>query len=115
MGDQLGLDFTNNPPRTQVRDQGKGRAISQVALASLDLPRLEGLVLEAIEAHPLSGASMDELGEWLRKRHRDASAWTCATLSGRLNGLAKRGLAFRRGTRPGRSGRPQGVWFGRPR
>jgi hypothetical protein len=110
--EQLGLPLDGPARPTQVPDQGAGRRISQVALASLDLPRLQRLMLAAVVQNP--GSTMDELGDWLRAHHRDASAWACSTLSGRLNDLSRAGLAFRRGTRPGRSGRPQGRWWPRP-
>lgn len=112
MTEQLALGFDATPAPTPIPDRGRGRAISRAALDTLDLPRLEALVLEAIAAVP--GSTMDALGTWLQREHRDASAWTCATLSGRLNGLGKRGLAFRRGTAPGRSGRQQARWWPRP-
>ncbi len=112
MSEQLGLPLDGPAPPAKVPDQGQGRRISQVALASLDLPRLEACVLDALRA--LGDGTMDELAAWLRTNRRDASAWSVASMSGRLNGLAKRGLIFRRGRRPGISGRPQGVWLPRP-
>lgn len=112
MPEQLGLALGGAPTTTPVPDQGAGRRISQVALASLDLPRLQRLMLEAVVRNP--GANSDQLGAWLVRHHRDASAWTCATRSGRLNDLSRAGLIFRRGSRPGNSGRAQGCWFPRP-
>lgn len=109
---QLGLALDGPATPTPVRDQGQGRRISQVAYASLDLSRLQRLMLEAVTANP--GECSDGLGDWLSRHHGGASAWTSATTAARLNELGKAGLAFRRGTRPGRSGRPQGCWFPRP-
>lgn len=112
MAEQLGLALDGTAVSTPVRDRGEGRRISARAHETLDLPRLEGLVLEAIAANP--GGTMDQLAAWLQDHHREASAWACSTMSARLNMLGRRGLAFRRGTNPGRSGRQQARWWPKP-